>query len=241
METVQKVADALAARLGQGRVQNEPTGDLDGKLRRAIDSALSGRLIESTPLLETSIAESLDAMHRVERGNLVLDASVALAAIELARQQEDRAQELLARVLELDPGFELLPHEKSPRLIAAFRAAQKAQDKSLRVATLGKSCRDGASILIVARGGRDGRIELFRYDGCRLLARVRATAGDSPELLARHLDPSSTAEASPKPLYKQWWFWAGAGAAVATGTVAAYFLLREEPTTDVVILPRVAW
>jgi tetratricopeptide (TPR) repeat protein len=47
-----------------------------------------------------------------------------------------------------------------------------------------------------------------------------------PPTPALALDRQAAPEEEPHPIYKRWWFWAGAGAIVAAGVVGAIFALR---------------
>lgn len=234
--TAGATADALARRLGMTRLEDRRDPSLEARLDESLALALAGRLDDAASSLEVSIAAAMDSLHELGASVRLLDAHAMLASIEEARGHQGRADELLDRVLELDPGFEPRPEQKSPRLLEALRRAHARHRGApeLRVATLGRACR-GADVLVVARGAADGRVELFRFEGCRLVARARAGAGETAERLAISLDPG--VPSSPRPIYRKPWFWVGCAAVVAAGSVATYFLLRDEPSTDIVPIP----
>jgi hypothetical protein len=230
-----QVAAALARRLNGEVVRDRPAPDLVSRLEEARTAAAAGALDQATTALETAIAGALDALHRMPPSADLLDAHVELAAIALARDQPRHARDLLERVLELDAGFELRPEQRSPRLVQAFAEARTRRRRApeLRAATLGRACADGARIAVVARSLENGAIEVLRFDDCRLSARVRTSARTDPASVAAALDP--IARPPQAPFYKRWWFWGGTAAvAVAAGSVAAYFLLRDEPQVNVV-------
>jgi hypothetical protein len=60
------------------------------------------------------------------------------------------------------------------------------------------------------------------------LGRMAPPVPPAPTLIDRAGEAPADLQASPPPIYKRWWFWAGTGTVVALG-VAATFLLRADP------------
>lgn len=227
----QKVSEKLAQSLGLELIEPAPSDALADALADAITLAKGGHLEEASRTLQSAIVTALEMPHRLPPDAPLLAAMTQLASIALAGGDQERADALFARILELDPAFELSASMRSPRVDASLRRTAGRANRSnfLSLAAVGSACADGASMLIVARGLRDGSLELTRFDRCRFTARVQGSATSTATELAAALDPSLVSgKPSGSPYYKKVWFWAGTGAAVAAGSAALYFLLRDD-------------
>lgn len=234
------VATALAERIGRAAPAPAPLPALAASLEEALAIARGGALDQAAGALDAAIEAAARTPHRLGDPAGFIDAQVARAAIAFARGEEARGAALLDRVLEYDPGFVLLSTEDSTRLRRALEEARlRAGDPpTLRLASLGEACRDGADVLVVARGLADGATEYRRYDSCRLVASTVAAASRPALTIAAELDPGSAVAArpaarsapttprdEPRSLVQRPWFWiavgvvtVGAGAAIYLGT-----------------------
>jgi len=231
-----EVAAELAARLGTSVLEDKVDPRLADAISDARQLAASGQLERAVSALGSAVTRALNRVHRVSDDATVLDAQVELAAVLIAVGENSRASAIFDRILVLDPGFELVAEESSPRLAKTLlRARRRAgRSPSIEVGALGESCRDGADVLVVARRGFDGSIELFRFDRCTLHASARTRGAARPQDLAASLNPGVGAN-DERPFYKSPWFWAGGTAVVVAGSVAAYFLFSsEDQKTEVV-------
>lgn len=229
--TSHKVSEKLAQSLGLELLESSPSETLESALEGAIMLAKGGQLEEASRTLQSAIGTALEMPHRLPTEAPLLAAMTQLASIALAGGDQERADALFGRILEFDPAFELAASMRSPRVDASLRRAAAAAERkaSLSLAAVGSACADGATMLIVARGMRDGSLELTRFDHCRFTARVRGSATSTANELAAALDPSLLqVETQGSPYYKKAWFWAGTGVAVAAGAAALYFLLRTD-------------
>ncbi len=228
----QEVGQRLSSSLSLPLLDTEPSQEFELGLREGLAKAQAGSLEEAARALQVVASLALDAPHTLGPDTLLLPAMTELASIALAAGDNDRADSWFARILELDPAFALEASQRSPRVDASLQRARARVGESassLGLSAVGSACADGASVLIVARGLRDGALELVRFDHCRLAARVRGTGASKPEDLAAALDPSIVEKKPGKrPFYKSGWFWAGASATLVAGTIATLVLFDDE-------------
>lgn len=230
------VTRALAARLGVG-VEPRP----DPAAQRALPELASGLelwaagdLDRAAELLDRGLTAGAASPHRVADPRLFVTAHVARASIALARGEPHIADHLLRRAVEYDPVFALQPGERSPRVERALLDVreQLGARPELRVETLGDAC--AGAVAVVARDLPDGSTEFLRFDDCRLVGSVVATARQPADAVAAALAPIGRPPPEDRPFYESPWFWAGTAAVAVLGGTALYFATRDDPELTIV-------
>jgi len=199
----------LARSLGPAP-QLAPSFSLAQVVGRADTMNAAGRLDEAAALYDVAIEQGAHAPLRVAPSGDLVRALIARAAIGLARGEEARSGELLARALGWDPTLELLTGEDAPRMKAALAAVQKRLSSPPPLARdeLGADC----DHLLVARRLDDRSTQLTRVEHCRVQAQT--TIGDQTSdglaLTALGVAPAPQKPAR-RPAYQRAWVWVTRG------------------------------
>jgi len=242
-----QVARRVAARSG-GRWSESPLEalDLGDTLTAAARLQREGALDEAALSYDTALTVAIAAPHRVADPERFVDALLARASIALARAEPERAAELLQLSLTYDPGVELTPEERRPRISTAWSKVRTTAGNGFAVSaeTLGTACRDLPGTLIIGRPIGGGRAEITMFRGCRLerQARVSLDAADPSKIAAILMgDPlGGDPVLSPAPPDAKdvdsgrSWLWITAGVA-AVGVLAGgtWFVLRQGSSESV--------
>jgi len=243
-DLARRTAAALAVRVGGAAVAGPaPADEVRDGLARGLALSAKGRLDQAAAALDAALEAGARAPHRIADPERFLAGHAARISIALARGEAARADALLARLLQYDPGFALSAAEESPRMREAIeRARTRAGPRpALAIAALGDACA-GRDLLVVARGLATGTTELLRFDGCRLVAQAAVRARFEPADAAALLDPvprprldtrEAAREESP-PFYRRAWFWTAVGAVVIGSGAAIYAGTRGPDEVTVV-------
>jgi hypothetical protein len=177
------IGAAVANRLGLA-LARDPAGDalhLSTRLAAARQLAVRGALDPAAAALDQALADAAAAPEQVADAGELVSAHLRLAGIALARGEQARARELLARLYRYHPALALSPVDATPQLQSAFAEvkARLGPDPALEPADLGARGRD-APVLVVARLVPGG-LELSRYDRGMLVARAM---GDDASVVA---------------------------------------------------------
>jgi hypothetical protein len=206
--------------------------DLSGRFARAQAALVAGRLDEAARLFDAAIEDAARAPHRLGNGGELITAYVARASIGLARGEQARAKDLLARALRYDPGLTLTVTEESPALASALEEARQraAAPAPIAPADLAPVCRDSGTFVIGRALGVDS-IEWSRWDGCRQVSSIALPAGTpDEEVSSAIIDPASHSaaiarKAEPSRTRKRWPIGAGIGAAGLVLTISGGVLV----------------
>jgi hypothetical protein len=182
--------------------------DLGARFERAQALAASARFDDAATAFDAVLEDSARQVDRPLDPIALTAAVVKRSAIALARNETERAEELLHRLLRYDPGFTLTPSEASPALRAAFERAATQGPAPIRAADLGEACQAPVEIVLVARAaaadlGPDA-VEISRFDrtpdgdGCRSVSSaVAATSRDDAEAVSALVEPMPAAPPAP--------------------------------------------
>jgi hypothetical protein len=230
---------SLAGAAAPASERPELAADTAAVLARGRELYRSGSLDQAARVLDEGLETAAREPHRFGASEVIVTAQVARVTIALARGENERADLLLERLLRWDPTFSPADGEGSPRLAEAIGAVRKRlPTPALRPEDLAGACAL-ADVLVVARPARGGRIELFRFDQCQLVARVEVeplAVERAVEALGGRADALSAPIApAERPLVRRPWFWAAIGAAaVATTLIAIWQLPDRSDEADVV-------
>jgi hypothetical protein len=160
-------------------------------------------------MFDVALERGVRELHRLDRSADLIAAHIWRISIAQARGESGRASELLARAIHYDPLLDLEPGERSPQLSAAVDEARRSIADPPLPADLGDACREFA-VVITGRmstspgaAGDAPQLELFRFDGCILVARTVVSGdgdADLAPLLEPEIDPAVAAAARPRRL-----------------------------------------
>jgi hypothetical protein len=232
------VAQAVADRTGL-KLETRPAIEIETRLGRAQSLFLAAAVDQAAPLFDAVLEDGAQSPHRIASPEAFVSAHLTRASIALARGEDERAEELLRRVLRYDPSFVLRQAERSPPLEKALAGARHKLTGPLGASDLGQACAD-ANVLVVGSGDvvyRFDRVDeggrwppesarevrnpprVPGADQCRLTA--QAQLSDDVGKIAAALAGSSSSANPPRK--RRAWVWAvvGLGVAAVSGAIIA--------------------